>query len=595
MKIRGDHAVVLGASMGGLLAARVLADFYERVTLVERDTLPTGPENRRGVPQGRLIHVIQARGISILEELFPGFVAELTGMGVECWDDGDLSKLHLSVGGHQLLRSGIAPDAPVVLLPSRPLLEWSVRQRVKAIPNVTFLEGHDVLGLMTTPDLARITGARVAGRAEDHETTVTADLVVDATGRGSRTPVFLEQLGYGRPAEDELVVQLAYACQLLRSTSNAVREHLIALFPEPGRPKMFGFVRYENDTCMLAVGTMAGAEPPSRLVDMLDYAADFAPPHVLDAVRDAEIIGGVVHHRVPSNRWRRYDKMRRLPDGLLVVGDAVCSFNPIYGQGMTVAAIEATVLRDCLRQGGDGLPRRFFRASAKKIRVAWQTAVGSDLALPEVAGPRPISMRISNAFVERVSIATEVDPVVAGQFMRVTTMVDPPSRLLRPSILLRVMRAQRRRPAPTPPEAGRHRSEETEERGTQLSNQNIELTKRGYEAFGAGDLEAALSLFDDSAEWTVNGESAIGGTYRGKTELAELFMRLAEKSTQVETKQFLADGNFVMVTTEVTAGGETAPEADVFELRDGKVVRAHSFGDTAMQERVFGSKRVAAG
>jgi ketosteroid isomerase-like protein len=126
-----------------------------------------------------------------------------------------------------------------------------------------------------------------------------------------------------------------------------------------------------------------------------------------------------------------------------------------------------------------------------------------------------------------------------------------------------------------------------------LSNQNIELTRQGYEAFSAGDLEAALSLFDDSAVWTINGESAIGGTYRGKTELAELFMRLAEKSTQVETKQFLADGDFVMVMTEVTAGGETAPEADVFELHGGKVVRAHSFGDTAVQERVFGSKRVA--
>src|SRR6201999_4346354 len=353
MKIRGDHAVVLGASMGGLLAARVLADFYERVTLVERDTLPTGPENRRGVPQGRLIHVIQARGISILEELLPGFVAGLTGMGVECWDDGDLSKLHLSVGGHQLLRSGIAPDAPVVLLPSRPLLEWSVRQRVKAIPNVTFLEGHDVLGLMTTPDLARITGARVAGRAEDHETTVTADLVVDATGRGSRTPVFLEELGYGRPQEDELVVQLAYACQLLRLEPGAVEEYLVALFPEPGRPTMFGISRYENGTSMFGVGTMAGAEPPRDLTDMLEFAADFAPAYVVEAIRKAEPLGEVAHHRVPSNRWRRYDKMRRTPDGLLVVGDAVCSFNPIYGQGMSIAAIEATVLRDCLRQGGD--------------------------------------------------------------------------------------------------------------------------------------------------------------------------------------------------------------------------------------------------
>jgi 2-polyprenyl-6-methoxyphenol hydroxylase-like FAD-dependent oxidoreductase len=447
MDKRGERAVVLGASMGGLLAARVLADFYERVTVVERDTLPADPENRRGVPQGRLIHAIQARGTSILDELFPGLVDELTAKGVEKWDDGDLSKLHLVIGGHELMRSGIAPNAPVVLFPSRPLLEWSVRRRVKAIANVEFLEGHDVLGLTATPDGGRVTGARVVGRAGDRETRLSADLVIDATGRGSRTPVFLEELGYSRPSEDELVVQLAYAGLLLRGTPGAFREHMVVLFPEPGRPRMFGLIRYENDTWMFAVGTMAGAEPPSRRADILEFAADFAPAHLLEAVRSAEPLGDVVQHRVPSNRWRRYDKMRQFPEGLLVMGDAVCSFNPIYGQGMTVAAIEATALRDCLGHGGNGLPRRFFRASAKNIRVAWQTAVGSDLALPEIPGPRPISMRISNAFLERVARANEVDPVVAGQFMRVTTMVDRPIRLLRPSILLRVWRAQRRRPA----------------------------------------------------------------------------------------------------------------------------------------------------
>jgi 2-polyprenyl-6-methoxyphenol hydroxylase-like FAD-dependent oxidoreductase len=176
---------------------------------------------------------------------------------------------------------------------------------------------------------------------------------------------------------------------------------------------------------------------------MLRFAADFAPADALQALQRAQPLGEVAHHRVPSNRWRRYDKMRRTPDGLLVFGDAICSFNPIYGQGMTVAAIEATVLRECLRRGDHGLPRRFFRASAKKVRVAWQTAVGSDLALPEVVGPRPLSMRITNAYLDRVMATAETDPTVAGQFMRVIGMIDPPARLLLPSILLRIARAKR--------------------------------------------------------------------------------------------------------------------------------------------------------
>jgi len=430
-----------------------LADFYENVTVVERDILPTAAVTRRGVPQGRQIHAIAARGTQILEELFPNFVDELAAGGAGTWDDGDYSKLWISVGGHRMVRSGRSPrpQQMSISFPSRAFLEWTVQRRVCAMHNVTILQGHDVVGLAATPAGDRVTGALVVDRDVNRETTLTADLVVDATGRGSRTPNFLEELGYGRPPEDELMVHLAYACQRLRIAPGVIKEHMIALFPVAGRPKMFGLIGYENNTWMFAVGGMAGLQPPTELADMLSFVADFAPTHVLDAIRVAQPIGEVNHHRVPSNRWRRYDKMRRTPEGLLVIGDAVCSFNPIYGQGMTVAAIEAMLLRDCLRRGDHGLPRRFFRASAKKVRVAWQTAVGSDLALPEVVGRTPPSTRITNRYLDRVMIAAETDPLVAAQFMRVIGMLDPPARLLRPSIVLRVVGANRsRRTSPRP-------------------------------------------------------------------------------------------------------------------------------------------------
>jgi 2-polyprenyl-6-methoxyphenol hydroxylase-like FAD-dependent oxidoreductase len=441
-----QHAIVLGASMGGLLAARVLADFYGTVTVVERDVLPSDPVNRRGVPQGRQIHALSARGLQIIDELFPGFVDELMTGGAPIWSDGDYSKLCISVGGHQIVRSGRSQKPPSISIcfPSRPFLEWKVRQRVNAIPNVTILDGHDVVSLTARSDRGRVTGARIVDRASGHHMTLTADLVVDATGRGSRTPIFLEALGYDRPVEDELLVHLAYASHLLRLPPGAVREDFIAVFPEPGRPKLFGLIRHENETWRFAVGGMAGLEPPSQRADMLAFAADCAPAHALAAISAAEPLGEVGHYRVPSNRWRRYDKMRRTPEGLLVFGDAICSFNPIYGQGMTVAAVEAIVLRDCLRRGERDLPRRFFRVSAKKVHVAWLTAVGSDLALPEVVGPRPLSMRISNAYLDRVMTAAEADLVVAQQFMRVIGMIDSPARLLRPSILVRLARTNRR-------------------------------------------------------------------------------------------------------------------------------------------------------
>jgi 2-polyprenyl-6-methoxyphenol hydroxylase-like FAD-dependent oxidoreductase len=256
----------------------------------------------------------------------------------------------------------------------------------------------------------------------------------------------LERLGYPRPREDQVAIDLMYASQLLRMPPGAMHESGAIVAPVPGRPTGMAIVRYEHDTVMFAVFGMAGNDPPVECTAMCDYAEDFAPAHLLAAVRAAEPLEEAVQHRFPASRWRRYDKVRQLPDGLLVVGDAVCSFNPIYGQGMTVAALEATVLRDCLRRGERDLPRRFFRASAKYVRIAWQTAVGSDLALPEITGSRPLLMRLSNAYLEKVLTAAENDAAVAGQFLRVIAMIDPPSRLMRPAFLLRVAYTNRRRP-----------------------------------------------------------------------------------------------------------------------------------------------------
>jgi 2-polyprenyl-6-methoxyphenol hydroxylase-like FAD-dependent oxidoreductase len=457
MPVTGERAIVLGASMGGLLAARVLADSYRTVTVVERDRLPIAPEARRGVPQGRLVHALLARGAQVLDELFPGLLDELVANGATRWD-GDYAKMSFSLAGHQLVRSGRcpSPDAMPFYFQSRPFLEWHVLRRVRDLSNVTILERHDVVSLAATADRSRVTGVVVVDRDgpdDDSTKTLTADLVVDATGRGSRTPLFLEQLGYHRPEEDEVVVHLAYACQAVRTAPGAVAEKFIGIMPEAGRPKMFATMVNENDTAMFAVGAMAGQQAPTTTAQMLSFAADFVPAHVLAAFAGAEPLGEVVNYRVPSNRWRRYDKMRRLPAGLLVVGDAVCSFNPIYGQGMTVAAVESLVLRDCLRRGDQDLAHRFFRSSAKTIRTAWQSAAGSDLALPEVDGAVPISIRLSNAYLERVLTAAETDQDVMLRFLRVLGMIDSPAKLFSPSFIVRVLRARRARAAsPTPEE-----------------------------------------------------------------------------------------------------------------------------------------------
>ena len=221
----GEHAVVLGASMAGLLAARVLADFYERVTVVERDVLPDDPGQRRGVPQARHAHILLARGSQILDELFPGLLDELVAAGAPVGDDGDLSKLYFSPG-HLFTRSGRAKDpcSLAVYVPSRPLLDFHVRRRLRAIPNVALLDGHDVVDITSTPGRDRVTGARVVNRDGGAEKELTADLVIDAMGRGAHTPNLLESLGYGRPVEEHIVMRTCYVSQRLRTPPVAVEQ-----------------------------------------------------------------------------------------------------------------------------------------------------------------------------------------------------------------------------------------------------------------------------------------------------------------------------------------------------------------------------------
>ena len=428
----GEHVVVLGASMAGLLSARVLADFYETVTVVERDVLADDAVNRRGVPQGRHVHALLGRGSQVLAELFPGFLDDLVAAGAPVLDYTDLSKAFFSVAGHPFVRSGGFRDIPPAFIPSRPLLECLVRRRVREIANITLHEDHDVVDLTTTT-------AR-----DGNERVLTADLVVDATGRSARTPAFLDALGFGRPAEDRVCVRVVYSSQLLHIPPGTLNELVVLVTPAPGRPIAMALAGYENDTWMFTVGGMVGLEPPSERAEMLAFIEGLVPAHVTAAIGAAEPLTEVCRFRYPESRWRRYDKMRRFPAGLLVVGDAICSFNPIYGQGMTVAALQAQALRQSLQRGANGLARRYFRAAAKPIGVAWRFAVGGDLNLPEVEGPRPLSLRLANKYVDRLQTAAESDLAVAEQFTKVVALVDPPTRLLQPQMMIAAANLRRR-------------------------------------------------------------------------------------------------------------------------------------------------------
>jgi 2-polyprenyl-6-methoxyphenol hydroxylase-like FAD-dependent oxidoreductase len=441
------QALVLGGSMAGLLAARALSDFYDTVTVVERDELKQASVDRRGVPQGRHIHGLLLRGAHALEELLPGILDELVDSGARVFDGQDLSRLYFCMNGHLAVRTGASQRIRTYNM-TRPFLEHHVRRRLRAIPNVTFAANHDVVELTASPGGARITGARIVDRRTREQSHVSAAVVVDATGRGSRTPMMLERLGYPRPLEECVTVDLLYRTQRLRMPPESLNEQGVIVSPIPGRPTGIALAAAEHDTWMLTAFGMAGAEPPADFSELCGFADELLPAHVVAALRGAERVGDIVSHRYPSSRWRRYDKTR-LPGGLLVVGDAFCSFNPIYAQGMTVAVLHALALRECLSSGTQDLTRRFFGAAAKPTRLAWQMAVGGDLALPEISGTPALSTRLFNLYVDRVLAAAEHDVAAFDQFVLVAWLVDSPLSLLRPSIVWRAAMTHRQRPGPS--------------------------------------------------------------------------------------------------------------------------------------------------
>ena len=433
----GDRAVVLGAGMAGLLAARVLADGYGQVTVIDRDELPDTPRHRRGVPHGRHLHALAARGQQALEELFPGLTTDLVTAGAPAGNLLTNARLYLS--GHRLRQ----PDTGLVLLcASRPFLEGHIGARLRAFPNLAFLDACEVVGLATTSDGRRVTGARLRRRVDHRaEELLAADLVIDASGRGSRTPVWLDALGYPRPAREQVRIGLGYATRTYRLPADALHGDLAVLqAATPQHPRTGALQALEGGRWMLTLAGILGDHPPIDPDGFLAFARSLPFPDIHAAIRDAEPLDDPVGFRFPASVRHRYERLDRFPAGLLVLGDAVASFNPIYGQGMSVAALEALTLGHHLERGITPPPRRWFRDLARLVDVPWAMAAGGDLAFPGVQGHRTPKVRLVSGYLTRLQAAAGHDPHLASAFIRVAGLVTPPQSLLHPGVVLRVLR-----------------------------------------------------------------------------------------------------------------------------------------------------------
>jgi 2-polyprenyl-6-methoxyphenol hydroxylase-like FAD-dependent oxidoreductase len=459
------HALVVGGSIAGLLAARVLSDHFAHVTIVERDVFPDGPEFRAGVPQSRHIHALLGRGQALMERYFPGLGAELTdaGAAVLGWP-ADL----LSLGPAGWSRRFSTSVTALTL--SRQLLEWTIRRRVAALEGVRFITASEVIGLLPGPGRRAVRGVRLrrrvraapGGTAVPGDEELAADLVVDASGRGSHASRWLEALGYQTPRESRVNAFVGYATRLYRPPASFSADWRAILLRgiTPRDPRIGLLIPIEGERWLVTLGGYARAYPPTDDDGFLAFARSLRSRVLYDAIQDAEPLTPIYGYQRTGNLLRHYDRLARWPERFVVTGDAMCAFNPIYAQGMTVAALDAAALDACLREqwqrapDGDlsGLARRFQQRLGKALAGPWLIATGADLRFPTTEGGRPKpTARLVQKYIDRVTAVATEDRHVFEAFMEVVNMLAPPPRLFRPDILGRVLAGLREPPLIEPP------------------------------------------------------------------------------------------------------------------------------------------------
>jgi 2-polyprenyl-6-methoxyphenol hydroxylase-like FAD-dependent oxidoreductase len=442
-----EQAVVLGGSIAGLMAARVLSEHAERVLIVERDDLdaldrtdeqiaadPVGAVGPRpGVPQGSQVHALLPSGLNQLGRWFPGFVEEALAAGAVN-PPPETNRFYMDGKLREDPPTGPAAQA---LISSRPFLEALIRHRVLARPNVRTVKGR-ADGLLIEGDT--VTGVRYVP-ADGEPVEERAGFVVDATGRSSRLGDWLDAYGFPKPEMQRMGIKLNYATALFRRPADAPVWTCISIAnPVPGQvARIGGFTPIEGDRWTMLVSGYDEDRPGRDAGEYRRRCVEDFPPEFGQVATGEEQVGEVITYHQADSRRREYHRLRQFPARLVAAGDAVASFNPVYGQGMTSAMLHASALSEYLRGEPDlARPARSYFADVKVIvDAAWQVSTMADLALPHVDGPYPRGYRAIRWFSGLIFKASMRDQRVNLRLGEVTTMLAHPSALTEPRFLMR--------------------------------------------------------------------------------------------------------------------------------------------------------------
>ncbi|MGW2822932.1 FAD-dependent oxidoreductase [Streptomyces sp. NPDC001443] len=452
----GFRAVVIGGSLAGMLAAAALTNHVDTVEIIEAHDLPAGAEPRRGVPQAAHFHILLSGGADAVEQLLPGTVAQLLASGANRVPMNTNMLLHSPEGWYRRWKT----DTQYLIAASRDLTDAVVRRQVLSDDRIKVRTGTRAIGL--TGDHRTVTGIRVR-ESGGLETELAADLVIDASGRGTHAPTWLTELGITEPTEERIDAGLVYASRIYRAPVPTEHWPLINVQADPRRPgpsRAGGIVPIEDGRWHVSLMGTPGAHP-TRDPDAFEaFARTLRSPIVADLLADAEPLTDITVTHSTVNRRYYYERLKTWPEGFIAMGDALASFNPVYGHGMSVAALGAAALRTELAATGitDGLARRAQCAIAQPVQLAWSLAVGQDIHYSTVEGQRAgLADRLLHRYVSRLSHTATGTYHVAAAMTDVLTLKSSPFSLMRPTVLLAAMRGPLRPPLKGPTFTARER------------------------------------------------------------------------------------------------------------------------------------------
>ena len=415
--------------MAGLMAARVLSDYFASVTILERNVCPAAPAPRTGVPQGQHVHVLLLKGLRVLENLFPGLTEDLLQAGGVMLDSAQDFNWFTQAGWAPRFSSGLP-----FLAVSRPLLEWHVRKACCRRCGISLVEGVSATGLAFDERSERVTGVHTSA-----QNTIPGTLVIDATGRGSKLSQWLESLGYPQPPETEVNGHLGYASQIFRRNDKAVRDWRSSFSQAKPPARLRGGLAFPIEGNRWMVTLVGGGRdyPPRDEAGFAEFARSLPNSGTYDVITESEPLSEIHSTRGTQNRMRHFERIK-MPAGLLATGDSACCFNPVYGQGMSTAAIGAELLRECLQQNRLD---RFQKELAKRLAPAWTFATSEDVRYPGAQGAIIMDRktRFMHRYIDGVIELSVRNTKVRACLLRVLHMIQSPSLLFRPDIFLRVI------------------------------------------------------------------------------------------------------------------------------------------------------------